>query len=100
MTSKAHIPQALREQVWLKHAGQRFKHKCLVVWCKNMMTVFDFQAGHNIPESLGGLMTLDNLRPICSRCNLSMNNKYTIDRWNALGRDVERRQGKKWFNCC
>ena len=30
-------------------------------------------------------MVLENLRPICSRCNLSMGNNYTIDDWVKLG---------------
>lgn len=46
------------------------------------MSVFDFQCGHNVPESRGGKTTLDNLVPICSRCNMSMGNSYTIDQWN------------------
>ena len=80
---KTKIPKALREQVWLKCIGERFDSKCKVVWCKNRINVFDFQCGHNIPESKGGQTTLDNLLPICSRCNISMGSQYTIDEWNA-----------------
>ena len=77
------IPKALREQVWIAKSGEVFHTKCKVVWCKNTITVFDFQCGHNIPESKGGPTTIDNLIPICSRCNVSMGNHYTIDEWNA-----------------
>lgn len=80
---KTKIPKALREQVWLKYIGERFAGKCKVVWCKNRINVFDFQCGHNIPESKGGKTTLDNLLPICGRCNISMGSQYTIDEWNA-----------------
>ena len=79
--SKEKIPRALREQVWLTYAGKRYEKKCWIPWCKNKMTVFDFHAGHNIPESRGGTTELSNLRPICSKCNLSMSNKYTISEW-------------------
>ena len=80
---KTKIPKALREQVWLKSMGERFDGKCRVSWCKNRINVFDFQCGHNIPESKGGKTTLDNLLPICARCNISMGSQYTIDEWNT-----------------
>lgn len=77
------IPRALREQLWIIKVGRVFESKCKIIWCGNRMTVFDFQCGHNIPESKGGATSLDNLVPICSRCNLSMGNHFTIDEWNA-----------------
>lgn len=82
--NKAKIPKALREQVWRKHMGDVFKGKCVVTWCNNYMSVFDFEVGHNIPESKGGATLLENLRPICSRCNKSMGARYTIDEWNHI----------------
>ncbi len=83
---KDKIPKALREQVWLTHVGKKFESKCVVRWCKNRITVFDFQSGHNIPESKGGVTELSNLRPICSRCNSSMNDTYSIDEWQKLSK--------------
>ena len=80
---KMKIPKALREQVWLKCIGENFDSKCKVTWCKNRINVFDFQCGHNIPESKGGQTTLDNLLPICGRCNISMGSHYTIEEWNT-----------------
>jgi 5-methylcytosine-specific restriction endonuclease McrA len=79
---KKAIPKALREQVWLKEYGDTFTNKCLVHWCSNEVSPFNFHVGHNIPESQGGLTTIDNLFPICSKCNLSMSNNYTIDEWS------------------
>ena len=81
---KKKITGALREAVWLKTMGRTFEGKCPVTWCSNTITVFDFQSGHNIPESKGGETKLPNLIAICSRCNFSMGNTYTIDEWNAL----------------
>lgn len=85
MTSlpKATIPKALRNTVWLNNCGQEFHFKCQVSWCQNVMTPFDFETGHNIPESKGGATTLDNLRAICSQCNKSMGNRYTIDEFSS-----------------
>lgn len=79
---KAKIPKALREQVWIQNAGSVFSTKCKIPWCENIITAFDFQCGHNIPESKGGTTSIDNLIPICSRCNGSMGNSYTIDEWS------------------
>lgn len=87
---KEKIPKALREQVWLTHVGKQYEAKCSIVWCKNNITVFDFQSGHNIPESKGGSTDLANLLPICSRCNSSMNDNYTIDEWSKLSKPVSR----------
>lgn len=80
------IPRALKEQVWVTHIGKKYESKCFIPWCSNTITVFDFQCGHNIPESKGGATDLSNLKPICSRCNSSMNNNYTIDEWIKLSR--------------
>ena len=81
---KDKIPKALREQVWTAHIGKKFESKCYIRWCNNTITVFDFQCGHNVPESKGGNTDIHNLLPICSRCNSSMNDSYTIDEWMKL----------------
>lgn len=52
--------------------------------CLNKITVFDFHVGHNIPECKGGKLCLENVKPICSRCNHSMGSQYTITEWMAL----------------
>ena len=83
-TKKEHIPKALREQLWLRTFGKTYEHKCYVSWCENTINVFDFHVGHDKPESKGGSLTLENLKPLCSRCNLSMGNKYTIEEWSKL----------------
>ena len=81
---KKRIPKAVREAVWVKHVGKRFQHKCLTHWCPNTMTVFDFQTSHNIPESKGGSNEIDNLFPLCGRCNLSMGSQYTYESWSSI----------------
>jgi 5-methylcytosine-specific restriction endonuclease McrA len=97
---KSNIPRALREQVWVTYAGRAFEQKCLIQWCQNTMTVFDFHVGHNIPEAVGGATNLANLRPICSRCNLSMGSQYTIAQWNQLSPPVPAPPKSGWFSCC
>lgn len=89
---KASIPRALREQVWLKYMQNKLSGKCTVHWCHNTINAFDFHVGHDIPESKGGTLDISNLRPICSRCNLSMSSNYTIEQWNNL-----QRHPKQWW---
>lgn len=97
---KANIPRALREQVWIQYVGRHFERKCLIDWCKNTMTVFDFHVGHNIPESQGGKTNINNLKPICSRCNLSMSNQYSITEWAQIGKKEEAIKKPWWLLCC
>lgn len=85
---KCRIPAALREQVWLHTNGPYFSSKCSVKWCKNSITVFDFQCGHKHAEAIGGSTTLDNLTPLCSRCNQSMGTMH-FDEWQKLGSKKE-----------
>lgn len=95
---KKKIPKALAEQVWITRMGHKFDGKCRVKWCRNRVTVFDFECGHNIPESKGGKTTLDNLFPICARCNRSMGDRYSIDEWNAKFAP-EKRNWIKYLRC-
>lgn len=87
-TRKA-IPKALREEVWRRYIGNKYESKCTIGWCTNTITPFDYEVGHNIPHSKGGTTTIENLRPICSRCNKSMSDTYTIDEWNTMGTKQE-----------
>jgi 5-methylcytosine-specific restriction endonuclease McrA len=81
---KEKITAALREAVWIRKMGKVFQAKCPVVWCPNVITVFDFQSGHNVPESKGGKTNIDNLLPICARCNVCMGDRYTINEWSSM----------------
>jgi 5-methylcytosine-specific restriction endonuclease McrA len=83
---KKKIPKAIREQVWIQKVGKKFEVKCKTTWCRNKINAFDFQAGHDVPESKGGSTDLKNLVPICSRCNLSMGSQYTFNEWNKKGK--------------
>ena len=95
MKRKVKIPAALRQQVWLQKMGKFFDGKCKTTWCSNAITNFNFECGHNIPESKGGRTTIENLEPICRQCNGSMGNKFTFDEWCARF-EIKR----KWYMCC
>jgi 5-methylcytosine-specific restriction endonuclease McrA len=81
---KEQIPKRIREFVWNTYNGENYSSKCYVAWCSNNINVFNYQVGHDIPESKGGSMEISNLKPICGNCNLSMGNKYTITEWSQL----------------
>lgn len=99
MIPKMRIPCALREQVWIHYVGKKYESKCYIKWCNNIMDVYNFHVSHNIPESKGGLTVLENLRPLCARCNLSMNNNYTIQEWNQLG-NPDKISKNNFLTCC
>mgnify|MGYP003149206150 CR=1 FL=1 len=83
---KKNIPKAIREQVWIRVMGKIYETKCYVHWCSNIINVFDFHVGHDIPESKGGSLDIYNLKPICARCNQSMGNQYSINEWCKLSK--------------
>ena len=95
---KANIPKAIREQCWLVTMGKKYESKCYVSWCTNVINVFDFHVGHDVPESEGGTLDINNIKPICARCNLSMSDNYTIKQWTELSKEKEKE--KKCFNKC
>jgi len=97
--TKTKIPKALREQVWLVYNGEKFLMKCYVHWCTNKITPFTFEVGHNQPESKNGATEISNLRPICSKCNKSMGDRYTIDEFSKLSEQPPTQTNRfgKWF---
>ncbi len=95
---KKPIPKAMREQIWIREYGKVFEAKCKTTWCQNSINAWDFQAGHDIPESKGGKTEPGNLVPICARCNLSMADNYTFKEWNAMAAVAPVAPPGKW--CC
>jgi 5-methylcytosine-specific restriction endonuclease McrA len=89
---KDKIPIKLREEVWLTKMGRNFEGKCPTTWCSTNITVFDFETGHNVPESKGGSTTIDNLTPLCARCNRSMGSSYTFTEWCTTYKKPEEKQ--------
>ena len=94
---KSKIPIALREAVWIAYNGRKFESKCSVAWCPTLITPFSYEVGHNVPESKGGTLNIDNLRPICTKCNRSMGNRYTIGEFSAMSHEVQIKSRKSLF---
>jgi 5-methylcytosine-specific restriction endonuclease McrA len=69
---KGHIPKKVRTDVWNTFIGPNIPiHKCLCC-LKTTICMTDFQVGHVLSEHDGGNLNIDNLRPICASCNISM----------------------------
>lgn len=70
---KRTIPKALKTSVWIKYAGSLDVGVMKCVCCK-MRDIYqsDFHCGHIVAEANGGPTVMENLRPVCSVCNLSM----------------------------
>jgi hypothetical protein len=83
---KASIPLKLKTDVWNKYIG-REKGVAPCYCCRiTEMDKNHFHCGHVIAEANGGTTSIDNLRPICGPCNLSMKtenmHEYMKKRYN------------------
>ncbi len=82
---KKTIPPSLKIKVWNKHIGEEIgKSKCLCCKLKDIYQA-SFSCGHIISENNGGLLIVDNLKPICTSCNSSMGTKNMDDYINEFG---------------
>jgi 5-methylcytosine-specific restriction endonuclease McrA len=68
--------QSFKNMCWSIYVGDtEGTTKCLC--CKhNDIKRNDFTLGHVIAESKGGSLTKENVRPICSSCNLYMGTQH------------------------
>jgi hypothetical protein len=78
-TKKKSIPKVVKDLCWSKYIGDDIaRSKCMC--CEtNEIKMNSFHCGHVIAESMGGKTTVDNLRPICKACNLSMGTENLND---------------------
>ena len=68
---KKHIPADMRRKLWQKYYEKGGSAPCMCCQIEEI-TPFTFIAGHVEAEVKGGQTILDNLRPICKRCNMRM----------------------------
>lgn len=70
--AKRAVPKKVRDDSWNKYVGaDKGNAPCLC--CRTtIISKSEFHAGHVISEAKGGPTTVENIRPICSGCNLSM----------------------------
>lgn len=69
---KKSIPKSLKKLCWDKWIGpDKGLAHCLCCKHQNIRQI-EFHCGHIVAEKNGGKTIVDNLRPICAQCNLSM----------------------------
>ena len=71
---RGNISKALRSAVFGRYQLS-FDQAYCYVGCGGKLDPFNFECGHVSSCKEGGETTLDNLRPICERCNRSMGAK-------------------------
>ncbi|WP_211372328.1 HNH endonuclease signature motif containing protein [Arthrobacter citreus] len=69
-TKRAHIPDDLKQLVWLRDGGS----------CQACGSSSELQFDHVIPVALGGSSTEDNLQILCGPCNRSKSSGLTVRR--------------------
>ena len=76
---KKTIPKTVKKAAWDKWIGPTIgQAKCLCCGHQDIRQI-DFHCGHIISEKEGGKTNVENLKPICSQCNLSMGTMNLID---------------------
>lgn len=77
--TKKTIPYSLKSIIWNKYIGKDIGVS--YCWCCSEISIDKrvFHAGHIIPESKGGKINVDNLRPICASCNTSMRDQNMFE---------------------
>ena len=80
--------QDLRQQLWERFFQHEFVGVCQC--CQTALKITSgWHMGHVNPAAQGGAKSLDNLRPLCTTCNMSMSNEnadlYTsrLQRYNS-----------------
>ena len=71
-THKSTIPKAMKRLVWDTYIGEDIGRALCLCCNHSYIRQIEFHCGHVIAEANGGKITLENLRPICAQCNLSM----------------------------
>lgn len=79
---KKHIPIALKDAVWRKYNGDALDGKCYV--CNRIISMNFCDYGHIIAEAIGGKTDINNLRPVCKKCNTSMSTENMNDFVNRI----------------
>ena len=69
---KKSIPKSLKKLCWDTYIGPELGQANCLSCNHQTIRQIEFHCGHVISEKNGGETKIDNLRPICSQCNLSM----------------------------
>jgi adenylosuccinate synthase len=67
--TKEKIPQSIRKKVWKQNIGNTLEGICYA--CDKEIEFDNFDCGHIVSSKHGGLVKVNNLKPICRPCNQS-----------------------------
>ena len=82
------IPKVVKDQSWAKWIGDDIaKAKCMCCGIHEIK-MNSFHCGHVVALVNGGKSSVDNLRPICAACNLSMGTENLDDFRKRCGFDT------------
>ena len=82
---KKSIPKVVKDLCWNKWVGEDVARTKCMCCGTNEIKMSSFHCGHVIAEANGGKLSIDNLRPICAACNLSMGTENLDDFQNRCG---------------
>ena len=99
------IPHTLRNLVWKTYASDTYLSANCFCCRKNIISIDNFMCGHIVSRYDGGTIDLDNLRPVCHSCNVSMgtcdmfkfieNNKLWLDNNNSNNKKNDNITGRE-----
>ena len=75
---KDSIPKTVRNCLWINYFKENQREGKCQCCLRETISISNFHAGHIQAEINGGKTTLENLKPICQLCNLSMA-KHNMD---------------------
>src|SRR5579862_983961 len=73
------IPKKIKILVWETYISRDKRIGKCFCCRKSEITSDDFHSSHVISDNNGGKIEIDNLRPLCSQCNLSMGKDNMYD---------------------
>ena len=74
---RKHFPKSLRHSLWRSFFQDNMNGYCFV--CNCSVNIENFHAGHIISVKNGGSDNINNLKVLCSLCNLSMGTQNLYD---------------------
>jgi len=92
------VPKKIRYMVWRQYVGDSLNGKCYC--CDGDIIIENWHVGHVISVARGGGNIVENLRPLCASCNLSMGERHMGDfirEYNLKGMGSKEFKIKTWF---
>jgi len=74
--NKKKIPKKIKTDSWNRYVGKEIGEVPCLCCRTEKITQMNFVGGHIVAEANGGEITVDNILPICSGCNLSMGTQH------------------------